>query len=97
MYGCPEPHWTRRFIEITLRNDSVFWERKRESEFGESFIYEHTNKELHILGPYSKRLLQLNICAKEDDRGGSYAYWPKGNYCMFKIRNKCPTGLLLRD
>jgi glycosyltransferase involved in cell wall biosynthesis len=47
---------------------------------------------LHILGPYSSNVVQLNFCTREDvysDQGYSF----HGNICTFKVGNACSVGM----
>jgi hypothetical protein len=47
---------------------------------------------LHILGPYSSNVVQLNFCTREDAYSDqSYSF--HGNMCTFKVGTKCSVGM----
>ncbi|CAC5370001.1 unnamed protein product [Mytilus coruscus] len=96
MYGCPEDDWEMRYINLTLPilSNDMYWESSGTFYFirydGHVFAYSHW-KDLHILGPYSKRSFQLNFCVR-DGNDSSGIQTAQGNFCMYDIGKGCANG-----
>ena len=90
MFGCPENElhgWKTGYINMTLNTNSrnMFWNDK------DPFTFEP-----HILGPYTQKSVQLNICLMKNNsslfESSSEKMWPDGNYCIYKVGDSCPEG-----
>ncbi|CAC5409404.1 unnamed protein product [Mytilus coruscus] len=96
MYGCPEDDWEMRYINLTLpiSSNDMYWESSGTfyslRYYGDVFNYSHL-KDLHILGPYSKRSFQLNFCVK-DSNDSSGLQTAQGNFCLYDIGKGCANG-----
>ncbi|CAG2192076.1 unnamed protein product [Mytilus edulis] len=98
MYGCPGDDWEMRYINMTLpiSSDDMYWESSGTFYFirFSDTEYEDTHshwKDLHILGPYSKRSFQLNFCVR-DGTDFSGLQTAQGNYCLYDIGKGCANG-----
>jgi len=97
MYGCPEMDWELRYINLTLPSKSIdmFWRSSGTCyiyDRGERFIFNHT-KDLHILGPYSERNIQLNFCVRGNDEVPNRISDLRGNFCIYKMEGNCSSGM----
>jgi hypothetical protein len=98
MFGCPEEGWKIGYMNLSLPAEGLghfYWK----SNFADVLFLDKNNTdiigendELHILGPYSSNVVQLNFCTREDvysDQGYSF----HGNICTFKVGNACSVGM----
>ncbi|VDI03838.1 relaxin family peptide receptor 2 [Mytilus galloprovincialis] len=97
MYGCPEGDWDTRYINLTLplsSNDVFYWESSGTDYmegYGNKIFHIRHSKDLYILGPYSKRSVQLNFCV-QDGNDPSRLQEAQGNFCMYDIGKGCAKG-----
>jgi hypothetical protein len=98
MFGCPEEGWKIGYMNLSLPAEGsghFYWK----SNFADVLFLDKNNTdiigendELHILGPYSSNVVQLNFCTREhvySDQGYSF----HGNICTFKVGNACSVGM----
>lgn len=97
IYGCPEKDWELRYINLTLPSKYIdmFWRSSGTyyiyDRRGELFTFNHT-KDLHILGPYSERNIQLNFCVRGNDEGPNSISDLRGNFCIYNMEGNCSSG-----
>ncbi|VDI03839.1 Hypothetical predicted protein [Mytilus galloprovincialis] len=96
MYGCPEDDWEMRYINLTLpiSSNDMYWESSGTFYIIKTDLYVFNRshlKDLHILGPYSKRSFQLNFCVR-DGNDSSGLQTALGNFCLYDIEKGCSNG-----
>ena len=98
IYGCPEGDWDTRYINLTLpvSSNDMYWESNGTDYIvgdGNKVFHIPHSKDLYILGPYSKRSVQLNFCVQDGD-DSSRLQAAQGNFCMYDIGKGCAKGNL---
>ncbi|XP_071131860.1 uncharacterized protein [Mytilus edulis] len=96
MYGCPEGDWDTRYINLTLpvSSNDMYWESSGTDYMvgsGNKVFHIPHSKDLYILGPYSKRSVQLNFCV-QDGNDPSRLQEAQGNFCIYDIGKGCAKG-----
>ena len=83
-------------MTLPISSDDMYWESSGTFYFirfsDTVYVDTHSHwKDLHILGPYSKRSFQLNFCVR-DGNNFSELQTAQGNYCLYDIGKGCANG-----
>ncbi len=80
-YGCPDDDKEQTSWETGYINLNTQITPSRWSPYS------------HLFGLINSSFIQLQFCIKERVLT-PVSSWPQGNYCIFKIGNGCPQGML---
>ena len=95
IYGCPEQEinkWSHGYINFTMDSDSAQLIRYINGEKMRHQFWDEMN--FFLLGPYGKRVIQMNFCSKQTFNGKlKGGEWPRGSYAVFSNDGQsCPYG-----